>query len=554
MKASKLLKVFSTSAVLATAILAGCSGQTAAPSAEQGKKPDAAATGQAADTSAKLRLNLKTEPPSLDPPKGFDSTSNEVLNAIMEGLVRLDKDQKPQPAMAEKWEISQDGKKYTFHLRDSKWSNGEPVTAYDFEYAFKRIVDPKNAFPSAFLAFYIAGAEEYNSGKGKVEDVLVKAVDDKTLEVNLKAPTGFFLNIITQPTFFPVNKKNAESNPNFAAEASTLITNGPFKMKEWVHDQKIVVEKNDGYWDKDTVKLAGLDWVMVNDENTQYQMFTTGQLDDIETVPGDMKKKLLDSGEAKAIPQTEIYYYRMNTKMPPFTNANIRKAFALAIDRKLLIDNVAQGNQLPAMAHVPVGLLEPDGKDFRAVGGDFFKDNDVEQAKALLQKGMQEEGWTTLPPVTLTFNTSDAHKQIAQALQEMYKKNLGVDVKLENKEWKVYLAEQRARKLQFSRSTIPADYADPLNFLELFVTDHPGNRVSYSNKEYDALVEKIRNTADEKERFKMMHDAEKIFMNDMPLVPIYFGTTVYMEQPNVKGIVRPSVGTIDFKWAEVQKK
>ncbi|KGT72754.1 cytochrome C, partial [Bradyrhizobium japonicum] len=318
--------------------------------------------------------------------------------------------------------------------------------------------------------------------------------------------------------------------------------------------QTVKAEKNEGYWDKDNIKFAGIDWVMVNDENTQYQMYSTGQLDAIETVPGDMKKKLLDSGEAKYMPEAAIYYYRMNTKMPPFTNANIRKAFALAVDRKLLIDNVAQGNQSPAMAHVPIGFPEPDGKDFRAVGGDFFKDNDVEQAKALLQKGMQEEGWTTLPPVTLTFNTSDAHKQIAQALQEMFKKNLGVDTKLENKEWKVYLAEQRARKLQFSRSTIPADYGDPLNYLELFVTDHPGNRISYSNKDYDALVEKIRNTSDETERFKLMHDAEKMFMDDMPILPIYFNTVVFMEQPNVKGIVRHAVGTIDYKWVEISKK
>jgi dipeptide transport system substrate-binding protein len=294
--------------------------------------------------------------------------------------------------------------------------------------------------------------------------------------------------------------------------------------------------------------------VMVNDENTQYQMYKTGQLDMVQSVPNDLKKRLIDSGEAKVMSEASVYYYRMNTSMPPFTNKNIRKAFALAIDRKALIENVTQGNELPALAHVPTGLLEPDGRDFREVGGDYFKDNDVEQAKALLKKGMEEEGWTTLPPVTMTYNTSDAHKAIAQVLQEMYKKNLGVDVKLENKEWNVFLAEQRARKLQFSRSTIPADYADPYNFLELYTTDHPGNRINYSNKEYDALVQKIRSTADETERFKLMHEAEKIFMEDMPIVPIYFRTVAYMEQPNVNGIVRHAVGTIDYKWAVILKK
>lgn len=545
-------KILGTSALLLSLVLAGC-GQSATPT-QPGQQPSAGETQGQADPTALLRLNLKTEPPSLDPPKGFDSTSNEVLNATMEGLARLDSNHKPQPAMAEKWEISEDGKTYVFTLRDSKWSNGDPVTAHDFEYAFKRIVDPKNAFPSAFLAYYIEGAEKFNKGEGTADDVKVKAIDDKTLEVQLRSPAGFFLHIVTQPTFFPVNKKVVESNPNFAAEAATLVSNGPFKITEWVHDQSVKAEVNEGYWDKDSLKYAGIHWVMVNDENTQYQMYKTGQLDMIQTVPNDMKKQLIDAGEAKVEPEAAIYYYRMNVKMEPFQNANIRKAFALAIDRKALIDNVAQGNQLPALAHIPVGFPEPDGRDFREVGGDFIKDNDVETAKELLKKGMEEEGYTTLPPVTLTYNTSDAHKQIAQVLQEMYKKNLGVDVKLENKEWKVFLEEQRGRQLQMSRSTIPADYGDPLNFLELFVTDHPGNRINYSNKEYDALVEKIRQTADEKERFQLMHDAEKMFMDDMPLVPIYFNTKVFMDQPNVKGILRHPVGTLDFKWAEITKK
>ncbi|WP_289141406.1 peptide ABC transporter substrate-binding protein [uncultured Brevibacillus sp.] len=556
MKLRKGWKLLSSAALAAVLAVTGCS-QTVAPTqpgTETTKGQEPQDDGGQADMTAMLRLNLKTEPPSLDPPKGFDTTSNEVLNATMEGLARLDKDHKPQPAMAEKWTVSEDGKTYTFTLRDSKWSNGDPVTAQDFEFAFKRILDPNNAFPSAFLAYYIAGAEEYNTGKGNADAVLVKALADKTLEVKLNAPAGFFTHILTQPTFFPVNKKVVESNPKWAENASSLVTNGPFKMEDWVHDQSIKIVKNDGYWDKDSVKLAGINWIMVNDENTQYQMYKTGQLDKVSSVPNDMKKQLIDSGEAKVESDASIYYYRMNTKMPPFNNVNIRKAFALAIDRQSLIDNVVQGKQTPALAHVPYGFPEPAGGDFREKGGEYLKDNDIEQAKALLKKGMEEEGWTTLPPVTMTYNTSDGHKSIAQVLQEMYKKNLGVDVKLENKEWKVFLSDQRARNLQFSRSTIPADYGDPINYLELYVTDHPGNRINYSNKAYDTLVEKIRNTGDETERFKWMHDAEKIFMDDMPLVPIYFATKIFMDQPNVKGIVRHPVGTTDYKWAEVRKK
>ncbi|MBA4495936.1 peptide ABC transporter substrate-binding protein [Paenactinomyces guangxiensis] len=523
---------------MAFSILAGCSGNSSSGTAQ----------------NAVLNLEVGSEPPSLDPPKGFDSVSFDILNNVMEGLTRLDKNHEPQPAMAEKWEISPDKKTYTFTLRDSKWSNGDPVTAHDFEFAWKRMLDPNNAFPSAFLGHYIEGAEAYNSGKGSVDDVKVKALDDKTLQVTLRAPTGFFLDLVSTPSFFPVHKATVEKNKNWSADAPTILSNGPFVLKEWKHDQSLKAVKNENYWDKDAVKIDEVNWSIVAEINTAYQMYQTNQLDAIEQVPPDLKKRLLDSGEAKSIPEASIYYYRMNTKMEPFQNKNIRKAFALAIDRKLLVEQVVQGGQTPALAHVPPGFKEPDGKDFRETGGNYIEDNNVAKAKELLEKGMKEEGYTTLPPVTMTYNTSEAHKVIAEALQQMYKKNLGVDVKLENKEWKVFLAEQRARKLQFSRSTIPADYADPLNYLELYQTDHPGNRVNYSNKEYDALVKKITQTADEKERFQLMHKAEEIFMEDMPLVPIYFGKKTFMEKPHVTGIVRHPVGNRELKWAQITKK
>ncbi|PTX59990.1 dipeptide transport system substrate-binding protein [Melghirimyces profundicolus] len=524
-------------ALLVAGLLAGCN-QTPSSADPEG---------------AVLKVNASTEPPSLDPPEGFDSVSYDILNNIMEGLVRLDKHHQPQPAMAEKWEISADKKTYIFHLRDSKWSNGEAVTAEDFEYAWKRMVDPKNAFPSSFLAFYIEGAEEYNAGKGQKGDIKVEAVDEKTLRVRLKEPTGFFLKLIATPAFFPVHKKTVEKDPKrWESDASTILSNGPFKLTEWKHDSELKAVKHGGYWDQESVKLGGIHWSMVNDENTEYQMFQSGELDAVENVPTELKQELIQSGKAKTDPVASIYYYRMHTEMEPFHNKKIRKAFSLAINRQEIIDHVVQGGQKPAMAHVPYGMKQPDGKEFREDGGSFFKDHDVKKAKQLLKEGMKEEGYEKLPPITMTYNTDDTHKVVAEALQEMLRKNLDVKVKLQNKEWKVFLAEQRAGKLQFSRSTIPADYADPLNYLELFQTGHPGNRVAYSNKEYDHLVAKIRNTEDEKERFKLMHEAEAMFMDDMPILPIFFGTRVYMQNPDVTGIVRHPVGNIEFKW--VRKK
>ncbi|MGE5702903.1 MAG: peptide ABC transporter substrate-binding protein [Clostridia bacterium] len=552
----KVLKTLSTAALLAAVALAGCS-QPAAnnQSSTNTTTPQTTeAPKDASNAAAYLRANLKTEPVSLDPPKAYDPVAFEVLYNVLEGLVRLDEKHMPVPAIAESWEITDGGKKYTFKLRDTKWSNGEPVTAQDFEASWKRMVDPKNGFPAAFLAFVIEGAEKFNKGEGTADDVKVKAIDDKTLEVTLKAPTGYFLSLVATPVFYPVNKKNVESNPNWSAEAATIISNGPYKLTEWVHDQSVKAVKNDNYYDKDKVKLAGINWVMVNDENTQFQMFKSGELDNIESVPKDVKGKLLESGEAKIAPEAATMFYRLNTAMPPFTNKNIRKAFSLAVNRQLIIDKVTQGKQVPALGIIPVGFPEPDGKDFREVGGAFFKDNDVEQAKELLKKGMAEEGWTTLPEVTLTYDTNDLNKTIAQVLQEMFKKNLGVDVKLDSREWKVFLAEQRASKHQVSLSTYYADYADPLNFIEIFQTGHPGNRINYSNKAYDELIQKTSVEPDETKRFAMMHEAEKMFFDDMPVLPLFYSTKVYMEQPNVKGIIRHPAALMDYKTVEIAPK
>ncbi|MGD8189403.1 peptide ABC transporter substrate-binding protein [Brevibacillus ginsengisoli] len=550
----KVLKIFGTTALLASLVLTGCSQQAATSKPADNTQATKEAPKADANTKAFLRANLKTEPVSLDPPKAYDQVAFEVLYNVLEGMVRLDENHVPQPAMAEKWEISDGGKKYTFKLRDSKWSNGDPVTAQDFEFSWKRMVDPKNGFPASFLAFVIDGAEKFNKGEGTENDVKVKALDDKTLEVTLKAPTGYFLSLVATPVFYPVNKKNVEANPNWSAEAATIPSNGPFTLSEWTHDQSVKAVKNQNYWDKDKVKLAGINWVMVNDENTQFQMFRSGELDNIESVPKDVKSKLLASGEAKITPEAATSFYRLNTAMPPFNNKSVRKAFALAVNRQLIIDKVTQGKQIPAMGIVPIGFPEPGGMDFRQVGGGFFKDNDVEQAKALLAQGMKEEGWSALPEVTLTYDTNDLNKSVAQVLQEMFKKNLGVDVKLESKEWKVFLAEQRASKHQVSLSTFYADYADPLNFIEIFQTGHPGNRINYSNNAFDQLIQKASVEPDEKKRFSLMHEAEKMFFDDMPVLPLYYSTKVYMEQPNVKGILRHPALLMDYKSVEIAPK
>jgi dipeptide transport system substrate-binding protein len=498
-----------------------------------------------------LYLNNGLEPTSFDPPIGFDSVSWSALNNLMEGLTRLNQSHEPEAATAEKWEVSEDGKTYTFHIRDNaKWSNGDDVTAHDFEFAWKRLLDPKTGSPAAFLGYLIEGGEAFNKGEGSADDVAVKAVDDKTFEVTLTSPQAYFLSVITNPAFFPVNEKVAKENPEWFAEAETFVGNGPFNLAEWKHDESFLMEKNDQYWDADSVKLDKVDWAIVNDPNTEYQMYKTGKLD-VSDVPADLSEKLFKEGDPQVEDQAGIYFYRFNVTKEPFQNKNIRKAFAMAVDQQKIVDFVTKNKEKPAYGFVAPGFSDPEGNDFRETNGKLVETN-AEEAKALLEKGMKEEGYDKLPEVTLTYSTSDTHKIIAETLQQMFKDTLGVEVKLANMEWNVFAEEQTALKFQLSRSSFLADYADPINFLENFQTGHSMNRTGWSNTKFDQLIKAAKNESDEAKRFQLMYEAEKILFEDAPIFPIHFYNQVYLQNEAVSGVVRHPVGYLELKWADKQ--
>ena len=304
-----------------------------------------------------LKMNIPTgEPDSLDPAKAFDEQSMDVVNALFEGLLRLDEEHQPQPAVAEKVEKSEDGLVYTFHLGDAKWSNGEPVTAEDFEYAWKRVLNPDTAAKPAFLLYFIENAEAYNNGEAKEDEVGVKALDEKTLEVRLGQPTPYFEQLVCYTPFYPVYKKGLEENDKMYGDAESYVSNGPFKMAEWSHDSKIKVEKNEHYREADKVKLDGIEWSMVKDENTAYQMYENGEFH-IGSAPNDLQAKLIEEGKIEVGPSSGLEFFSFNVTKEPFTNKKIRQAFALAVDRKSIIDNVVQGNQEAALAYVAPGTV-----------------------------------------------------------------------------------------------------------------------------------------------------------------------------------------------------
>ena len=496
-----------------------------------------------------LFMNNGDEPTSFDPSIGFNAVSWSALNNIMEGLTRLDKDHKAVEATAEKIDISEDGLTYTFTIRDNaKWSNGDPVVAGDFVFAWKHMLNPDTASPAAFLAYFIEGAEAYNNGEGSADDIAIEAQDDKTFVVKLTSPNEAFLNIITNPSFFPINEKVASADPTWHTEASTFVGNGPFKLSAWSHDVSFEFEKNEHYWDAAAVKLDKVHWAMVNDTTTAYQMYQANELD-VTSVPSEIADQLKDSEELRIDDQAGLYFYRFNTSMEPFTNKKIRQAFAFAVDQEEIVNFVTKNGEKPAHGFVTYGFIGPDGKEFRETVGDLVS-YDPEKAKQLLEEGMKEEGYTELPKVTLSYSTSESHQNIAIALQSKFKEVLGVDAELQNVEGGVFLSEQKEFKYQMSRSSFLHDYADPVNALESFITGSSMNRTTWSNAEYDKLIADIKNETDENKRWELLKQADKLLMDEMPVFPLYFYNSTSLEKPGVSGILRHPVGYLDLKYAD----
>jgi len=516
-----------------------------------------------------LKINLSAEPPTLDPAQAKDSQTNTVLKFLYEGLVRIDADGKEQAGVAKDWTISEDGLKYVFNLNpDAKWSNGDAITAEDFVRSWERALKPETASPYAYQLYYIKGAEGYNLSKDetykgtKVTDfsqVGVKATDEHTLEVTLENPTPYFLGLTAFYTYYPVHA-SADTNDKFFTDYKNMIVNGPFVMDQYAKGQKIVVKKNEGYHAAADIKLAEINMSLTNSSASELQAYKSGQLDYTGApngeIPSDqipsVKAELPDEFKATGIAST--YYYQFNVNEAPFNNVKIRKAFAMAIQRQLIVDKVTQGGQIPAFGFVPPGI-RGENSEFRDEHKDDYFTENVEEAKALLAEGMKEEGYTTLPAVTLIYNTSDGHAKIALAVADMWKQNLGVDVKTENQEWGVFLENRQNQNFQVARAGWSADYSDPYNFLEMWTTGNTNNDSKFSNEQYDKDVKETVKSADPAARMAAFADAEKILIQDeMGVMPIYYYTNVSLTKPYLKGVQLDFSGAIDFTRAYLEEK
>jgi len=496
-----------------------------------------------------LRLNLEGEPPTLDPAKIDNRAAGTVSKQLFEGLVRLDKDGNAIPGVAERWQISGDGKVYTFFLRrNARWSNGDPVTAQDFVYSYIRLLGPKFGAPLVDNLFFLANAEQFN--EGKITDpaqVGIRAPDDFTVEIRLHTPAPFFLKLLAFFSVMPVSQKVDQQNPRWMNEAATFVSNGPFRLAQWVHEQRIVLERNPNYWGRDQMKLDAIEFTMVPSRATAYQMLQTGQLD-IVTPPPELTGRLLAEKKAQVFPEARTYFIRFNNKVAPFTNVNIRKAFSLALNRDAYTRVLLQGGQIPLRGFIPHGLSSGTG-EFRKQAGDLYKDNDVARAREHLQAGLKELGLTALPELTMRASAREDLRKIAQFAQAQWKQALKVQVNIEVMEHRAYVAAVRSKvSYVLGPFSTGADYDDAFNLMGQFVTDDFFNFTNYTNPEYDRLMRAAAVETNAQRRTQLMIQAEKVLIQqDMAIAPFYTNTQVALQNPKLKNVYRYAVAEDDYR-------
>ena len=556
MKTSKVkqLCAVALAATLGLSVLAGC-----------GAKKEEKAT-----TAAKQELiyNLAADPKTLDPAINQAVDGSIIAANIFSGLCDLDDKDKAIPGQAEKWEVSADGLTYTFHLKkDLKWSNGEPLKASDFEYSWKRVLDPATASVYSFQLLYIKGAAEFNAAKtpeeakAKRDAVGVKATDDTTLVVTLAAPCPYFLELTAFTTYFPVSQKVVEANKDWAKDAKTLVSNGPFKMTDYKIKDQIVLEKNENYYNKDKVKLDKITMKMVTEDTSAWASYKSGQFDMIDKVASSEIVKAVKDKTAITFPNLGTQFIDINVSdkvkdIDPnaakvLGNVKFRQALANAIDRKTIVENVTKSGQTPAFSFVSTGINDPEGKDFTSKKY-FEPAGDIEKAKKLLAEAGYPDG-QGLPPLVVLYNPEGGNGEIYQAIQDMWKK-IGVNVELQTQEWKVFQTTRNSLKYEMARGAWSADYADPMTFIDMWESTSPSNEIGYNNPEYDKLVASAKAETDAKKRFEMMHKAEDILMADMPIIPLYYATYTKGIKDYVKGVRVSPLGPVYFGKAYIEGK
>jgi len=514
-------------------------GETDKEGSKDGDKKEEAAAKQI------VRLTTSSDIPTLDANLGIDTATFEVLGNTVEGLFRLDKNDLPENALCASYEMSDDGLSYVFHLRDdSVWNNGEPVTAHDFEYSWKRLANPATGAQYA----YIVESAGIKNGTAVLYDgadpetLGIKATDDYTLEVELDMPVPFIKAILTFPTFFPINQKFCEEKGDmFGTTIDNVLFNGPFVLSTWDTEYQYILTKNDMYYDKDRVKLDAVQYRIVKDHNTVINLYEAGEVD-YSSLVGETVEMYSEHPHLQTIPQTTVSYLHMNQKREIFSNINARKAFAMAIDKSFIVENILNDGSLIADYIVPYSLSSgPDGKDFRETTG-RYNEYDLKEAAEYWAKAKEELGKDEL---TVEFLTSDSEfmRRVSEYVQGQLQSNLeGLSVVIVQQPVKNLYELEDNGDFDFSFTGWAPDYADPMTFMDLFTTDSGLNVLGYSSDEYDSIIEKTKIgelTKDLATRWTELQRAEKILLeDDAVIIPLYQSGKKVLKNPKVKNLYR----------------
>lgn len=510
-----------------------------------------------------LNVCFASEPSTIDPALNSAVDGAIMLHHAFEGLIKWVDDGNGNamlaPGMAESWDVSDDGTVYTFHLREGAlWSDGEPVTAHDFEYAWKRVVDPATAADYSYmLDCVLNGPEIIYDGTKDPSELGAVALDDMTFEVTLHTAIPYFTEIAAFPAAFPVRQDIIEANGDqWTFEPSTYIGNGPYMMTEWVHNSYIKMEKNPNHYDFANLGPNSIKFALMDDDNAMLAAFNSGELDFNEGYPIDEVPALLESGQLKIGDYIGTYYVCYQTEKAPFDDPRVREAFSLAIDRNYIVEQITRAGQVPAAGYVPSGIYDAagPGSDFREEGGEYYslsKDDyaaNTERARELLAEA-GFPGGEGFPIVEYLYNTNDGHRAIGEALQNMWQQELGVQVTLTNQDWSVFLETRKNGEYMIARNGWIADYNDPISFLDMWVTGGGNNDAQYKNPAYDALIMQAKTSSDQAVRMQAMHDAEDILLGESVVAPIYFYTQPYMVSDDLKGWYYSPLGYFFFTYA-----
>ena len=467
-------------------------------------------------TEQHLIFHNESEPETLDPTMMTGVGESRIGEALFEGLTSLDPETlEIRPGVAERWEVSEDGLVYTFHLhKDSKWSDGSPLTARDFVHSWKRALSAETASSYAYQLYPLANAEAFHKGKLKdFSQVGVKVIDDYTLETTLTSPTSYWLDLTAFHTLFPVPVALINQHGDRWVRPEHIICNGPFKMVEWSPREKIVLEKNPHFIDADIVKLKKITILPYDNLDTAYRLYLQGEMHWLNGVPQSKLEEIRRHPDYYVTPYFGTYFYRFNITRPPFEDVRVRKAFSMAINRSLITDTITRSGQQPVTSFCPpVAGYEP-------VDGIGYNREEARKLAAQSGYGTADKPW---PEIEILFNTSEAHKQIAEAIAQMWKETFGVTVSLRNQEWKVYLSEQDNLNFQVCRASWIGDYSDPNTFLDMFVTDGGNNRTGWSSAKHDDLLKQAQAEINSEKRLALYQQIESILVKEeTPIAPIY---------------------------------